>query len=62
MAHYRHEIEEIRRMPLFAHHVETPQILIMVALLAAGGWLGWWLTSLLMERTGHGTRSGQSKV
>ena len=35
---------------LFAHHLEPEHVLVMIALFLAGGWIGWGMTSFLINR------------
>jgi hypothetical protein len=41
---------------LFAHHLEVQHVLITLVLLFAGGWVGWGITSLLIDRNGGKVR------
>jgi hypothetical protein len=38
--------------PLFAHHLEFQHVLVTIMFLFAGGWIGWALTSFLIDRNG----------
>ena len=35
---------------LFAHHLEPEHVLVMIALFLVGGWIGWGMTSFLINR------------
>jgi hypothetical protein len=35
---------------LFAHHLEPEHVLVMSVLFLAGGWIGWVMTSFLINR------------
>jgi hypothetical protein len=35
---------------LFAHHLEIQHVLITITLFFAGGWIGWGMTSFLINR------------
>jgi hypothetical protein len=35
---------------LFAHHLEIQHVVLATILFFAGGWIGWGMTSLLIDR------------
>jgi hypothetical protein len=43
-------IPEAHMTLLFAHHLEVQHVLITLVLLFAGGWVGWGITSFLINR------------
>ena len=41
---------------LLAHHLEPEHVVVMITLFLGGGWIGWGVTSFLINRTNSKVR------